>query len=61
MTKGKQFEHKKGVKSPMEKSVELQTCANCGTLFEIGDNPCPNCGVSPSLYARRFEKYRRSE
>lgn len=28
--------------------TEYQTCRFCSTLFEYGDNPCPNCQRKPS-------------
>ena len=61
MVKGKEFQHRKGSKSTMEKSVEMQTCGNCGYLYPLGDVECPRCHVKPSIFARRYEKFTRSE
>ena len=63
MVKGKEHEHRPNWRSPLEKGEpkNFQTCSNCGMLFESGDVECPRCHVKPSVYARRFEKFTRSE
>ena len=63
MVKGKEFEHRENWRSPLEKGEpkNFQTCGNCSYLYPLGDTPCPRCGLTPSLFARRFEKFTRSE
>lgn len=44
---------------PSEK--EFQICRFCGTMFEYGDVPCPNCHRKPSDEEKLSETWAKSE